>query len=206
MSLAEQLGISEQAATQAVGDYLNTHIIAIFSYALYSMIFASTLHQIVLRNTWPAARVTLTIIVCLIVWALATIDAGLSWSVLYEAYVTHGQTQDTAMNTKDFAQAAAPTLIIGRVVSGEARPNDTGREPSLLQPGRSAIPTIHFASREPTTIHTLDILEVSSEQGRTTTLLREQQDAKMGEDITVMVRFPNDSTDLERGGSTNCTG
>lgn len=50
-SLAQELGLSESEARQVIGDYLNYHVIVIFTYGLYTMLFAATLKRIGTSNS-----------------------------------------------------------------------------------------------------------------------------------------------------------
>jgi DNA-binding transcriptional regulator LsrR (DeoR family) len=45
-SLAQQLGLSESQVEHLINDHLNEHIIDIFAYGLYTMLFGSTIRQI----------------------------------------------------------------------------------------------------------------------------------------------------------------
>lgn len=45
-SIAQVFGWSEEVAERLVGDYLNQHVIAVFSYAIYTMLFVGTMRQI----------------------------------------------------------------------------------------------------------------------------------------------------------------
>ncbi|KAF9019359.1 hypothetical protein BDZ89DRAFT_1073131 [Hymenopellis radicata] len=95
-SLGQELGFSEETAQRIIGDSLNVHLIAVFAYGLYTIIFINTIRHIVARGQWPPQRVALTIVVCLI-WALTTIDFGFVWNEAYVTFVTHGQTQDSVL-------------------------------------------------------------------------------------------------------------
>ncbi|KAF9047061.1 hypothetical protein BDZ89DRAFT_1058124 [Hymenopellis radicata] len=95
-SVAQELGLSESEARQAMGDYLNYHVIVIFTYGLYTMLFAGTLKQIVSRGEWPRQRTILAILISLI-WSVATVYTGLYWQGLYTTYVTHGQSEDSIL-------------------------------------------------------------------------------------------------------------
>ncbi|KAF9009324.1 hypothetical protein BDZ89DRAFT_1167993 [Hymenopellis radicata] len=92
-TIAEQLGLSQETVQRLIGDYLNAHILAVFAYALYIMIFGATMRLMVQRGQWSPRRITLTVILCLI-WAFATVSLGVAWNAMYATYVTHGQTQD----------------------------------------------------------------------------------------------------------------
>ncbi|KAF9014468.1 hypothetical protein BDZ89DRAFT_1076590 [Hymenopellis radicata] len=67
-TIAEQLGLSEETVQRLIGDYLNAHILAVFAYALYIMIFGAPMRLMV--------------------------SFGVAWNAMYATYVTHGQTQD----------------------------------------------------------------------------------------------------------------
>ncbi|KAF9019345.1 hypothetical protein BDZ89DRAFT_1139395 [Hymenopellis radicata] len=95
-SLEQELGFSEETVQRIIGDSLNVHLIAVFAYGLYTIIFIVTIRHIVARGQWPLQRVALTIVVCLI-WALTTIDFGFVWNEAYVTFVTHGQTQDSVL-------------------------------------------------------------------------------------------------------------
>ncbi|KAF9009328.1 hypothetical protein BDZ89DRAFT_1167996 [Hymenopellis radicata] len=85
-TIAEQLGLSEEAVQRLIGDYLNAHILAVFAYALYIMIFGATMRLMVQRGQWSPRRITLTVILCLI-WAFATVSFGVAWNAMYATYV-----------------------------------------------------------------------------------------------------------------------
>ncbi|KAF9020243.1 hypothetical protein BDZ89DRAFT_1043503 [Hymenopellis radicata] len=73
-SVAQHLGMSDAEVIQVITANLNQHIMEIFTYGLYTMVFVSTMHQIGARNgadKWPLQRIALTIIIC-VIWALAT--------------------------------------------------------------------------------------------------------------------------------------
>ncbi|KAF9023608.1 hypothetical protein BDZ89DRAFT_1041571 [Hymenopellis radicata] len=95
-NLAQEFGITEEQAIRMIGDYMNDHVLAIFSYGLYSMVFAATLRQIIVRDQWARPRIVLTVLVC-VIWALATMYFGMIWNALYSTYVTHGQSQDSIL-------------------------------------------------------------------------------------------------------------
>ncbi|KAF9012900.1 hypothetical protein BDZ89DRAFT_1167133 [Hymenopellis radicata] len=98
-SVAQALGMSDAEVIQIITATLNFHIIEILTYGLYTMVFVSTMHHIDARsgaNKWPSQRIALTIIIC-IIWALATIEIGISWSGLVSTYVTHGQLQNSVL-------------------------------------------------------------------------------------------------------------
>ncbi|KAF9020648.1 hypothetical protein BDZ89DRAFT_1072062 [Hymenopellis radicata] len=95
-SIAQEFGWSEEVAERLIGDYLNQHILAVFSYAIYTMLFAGTLRQIIARGEWHRRRIALTLVLC-VIWALATVNVGLVWNALYATYVTHGQSQDAVL-------------------------------------------------------------------------------------------------------------
>ncbi|KAF8911229.1 hypothetical protein CPB85DRAFT_1304331 [Mucidula mucida] len=92
----QELDMSNAEATRAIGDSLNNHILEIFNYALYTMIFVATLRQIAARGEWPRQRQRLTVVICLI-WLLATIHVGFDWNALYSVFVTHGQSRDSVL-------------------------------------------------------------------------------------------------------------
>ncbi|KAF8988786.1 hypothetical protein BDZ89DRAFT_1200090, partial [Hymenopellis radicata] len=98
-SVAQHFGVSDADVIQILTADLNFHIIEIFTYGLYTMVFVSTMHQIGARsgaNKWPSQRIVLTIIIC-VIWALATVEIGISWGGLVSTYVTHGQSQNSVL-------------------------------------------------------------------------------------------------------------
>ncbi|KAF9030494.1 hypothetical protein BDZ89DRAFT_1037976 [Hymenopellis radicata] len=102
-SAAQHFGMSDDEVIQIIRfitAILNYHIIQIFTYSLYTMVFVSAMHQIADAhsgaNKWPSQRIALIIIIC-VIWALATLHMGMSWNGLVSIYVTHGQSQNSVL-------------------------------------------------------------------------------------------------------------
>ncbi|KAF9019147.1 hypothetical protein BDZ89DRAFT_1139516 [Hymenopellis radicata] len=98
-SVAQHFGLSDAEVIQRITVNLNQHIIEIFTYGLYTMVFVSTIHQIGARSSadkWPSQRIALTIIIC-VIWALTTVYVGISWNGLVSTYVTYGQSQNSVL-------------------------------------------------------------------------------------------------------------
>ncbi|KAF9004157.1 hypothetical protein BDZ89DRAFT_1145743 [Hymenopellis radicata] len=92
-ALAQELGLSEEMVQRIIGDSLNVHLIAVFSYGLYVTLFVGTMQRIVARG---GQRVYFTVAICLI-WVFATVSFGMVWVDAYAIYVTYGATRDSML-------------------------------------------------------------------------------------------------------------
>ncbi|KAF9019360.1 hypothetical protein BDZ89DRAFT_1073136 [Hymenopellis radicata] len=98
MSTVEQeFGLSANDAEQLIGSLLNSDVIEIFCYALYTMIFGLTMRQTVSRGEWSIQRIVLTSVICAI-WVFATAYVAMIWATLYIYFVSHGQSRESVLD------------------------------------------------------------------------------------------------------------
>ncbi|KAF9019355.1 hypothetical protein BDZ89DRAFT_1116799 [Hymenopellis radicata] len=95
-ALEDEFGLSAQVAERLIGDLLNTEIMEVVLYGLYTMIFGATVRQIVARGEWPTQRILLTIVIC-VIWVFATVYAGMVWAECYVTFVSHGQSRESVL-------------------------------------------------------------------------------------------------------------
>ncbi|KAF9019344.1 hypothetical protein BDZ89DRAFT_321363 [Hymenopellis radicata] len=97
MSTVEQeFGLSADDAEQLIGGQLNSGVIDIFCYTLYTMIFGITMRQTVSRGEWPIQRIVLTSVIC-VIWVFATAYVAMIWAILYISFVSHGQSRESVL-------------------------------------------------------------------------------------------------------------
>ncbi|KAF9004156.1 hypothetical protein BDZ89DRAFT_621971 [Hymenopellis radicata] len=96
-SVEQEFGLSADDAEQLIGNLLNSDIIEIFCYTLYTMVFGLTMRQTVSRGEWPIQRIVLTSIIC-VIWVFATAYVALIWALLYVNYVSHGQSRESVLD------------------------------------------------------------------------------------------------------------
>ncbi|KAF9019341.1 hypothetical protein BDZ89DRAFT_1073097 [Hymenopellis radicata] len=90
-------GLSADDAEQLIGSLLNSDVIEIVCYTLYTMIFGLTMRQTVSRGEWPIERIVLTSVLC-VIWVFATAYVALIWATLYIYFVSHGQSRESFLD------------------------------------------------------------------------------------------------------------
>ncbi|KAF9026017.1 hypothetical protein BDZ89DRAFT_1135045 [Hymenopellis radicata] len=110
-SLSEQFGFTDSDLRRLMGATLNTNIIEIFVYGIYTTVYAITMWQIVSNGF--KKRGIMAILVTLM-WCMATIHSALRWNELEFTFIEHGATREDQFDAR-FADGFRALRILSGV-------------------------------------------------------------------------------------------